>query len=81
VAGGQPRHVDGLRVVGDHPLHELDVRHGDSLTGGISILAGPLIPASRTLSWAWANASDETGEQQGRKGEAAAAHLRSRQTP
>jgi hypothetical protein len=23
-----PRHVDGLRVVGDHPLHELDVRDG-----------------------------------------------------
>ena len=22
-----PRHVDGLRVVGDHALHELDVRH------------------------------------------------------
>ena len=24
---GHPGHVDGLRVVRDHPLHELDVRH------------------------------------------------------
>ena len=29
VAGGQRGHIDGLRVMGDHPLHELDVRHGD----------------------------------------------------
>ncbi len=27
VRGSHPRHVDRLRVMGDHPLHELDVRH------------------------------------------------------
>ncbi len=31
---GHPRHVDGLRVVRDHPLHELDVGHGIDGAGG-----------------------------------------------
>ena len=26
VGRGHPRHEDGLTVVGDHPLHELDIR-------------------------------------------------------
>src|SRR5665213_3022236 len=70
--GGQARHVDGLPVMRDHPLHEFDIMHGVERASGdrdVTMIAhvhprhGPLEPEQRRRAGQASTRASARGEE------------------